>query len=218
MSNIHSIIIPEETLEEWQQLADILTWLLGSPIALINRYCETAIETQISSSNPENPFNRGAQFPLDGVYCGEVIKSRKKLIVKNALKDEAWKDTFEAEAGLLSYLGYPIYLPGGALFGTICVVDRKEHEYNEMQQKVVERFKYMVESHMQLLFKNEELERRLSEIKTLRSLLPICSNCKKVRDDEGYWSQIDNYILKHTGTEFSHGICPDCMKKLYPDY
>jgi len=49
-------------------------------------------------------------------------------------------------------------------------------------------------------------------------LLPISASCKKIRDDKGYWNQIEGYIRDHSEAEFSHGICPDCMKKLYPDY
>ena len=63
-----------------------------------------------------------------------------------------------------------------------------------------------------------ELQEALAEVKALSGLLPICSNCKKIRDDKGYWSQIESYIGKHSEAEFSHGICPDCAKKLYPEF
>jgi len=62
-----------------------------------------------------------------------------------------------------------------------------------------------------------DLQKALSEVKTLRGFLPICSHCKKIRDDKGYWHQIESYIHKHFETEFSHGICPECAKKYYPD-
>jgi PAS domain S-box-containing protein len=62
-----------------------------------------------------------------------------------------------------------------------------------------------------------ELQKALSEVKTLQGFLPICSYCKNIRDDKGYWSKIESYINKHSGAEFSHGICPECAKKLYPD-
>ena len=61
-----------------------------------------------------------------------------------------------------------------------------------------------------------ELQKALSEVKTLRGLLPICCNCKKIRDDNGYWNRIESYIQSHSEAEFSHGICPDCLKELYP--
>ncbi len=62
-----------------------------------------------------------------------------------------------------------------------------------------------------------ELERSMKEIKQLRGILPICASCKKIRDDRGYWTQVEVYISSHSNTEFSHGICPDCAQKLYPD-
>ena len=62
-----------------------------------------------------------------------------------------------------------------------------------------------------------DLQSALNEIKVLRGILPICSKCKKIRDDTGYWEQIESYIDKHSDASFSHGICPDCIKELYPD-
>lgn len=63
----------------------------------------------------------------------------------------------------------------------------------------------------------KELQEALSKVKILSGLLPICASCKKVRDDKGYWRQIEAYIREHADVEFSHGLCPECMKKLYPE-
>lgn len=63
-----------------------------------------------------------------------------------------------------------------------------------------------------------ELKEALDHIKTLRGIVPICANCKKIRDDKGFWQQVEIYVHNHTEAEFSHGICPDCMVKLYPEY
>lgn len=64
----------------------------------------------------------------------------------------------------------------------------------------------------------ENLERTLGEVKTLRGILPICSFCKKIRDDDGYWDQVEVYVTEHSEADFSHGVCPDCMKRHYPDF
>lgn len=63
-----------------------------------------------------------------------------------------------------------------------------------------------------------ELREALDNIKTLTGLLPICAACKKVRDDKGYWSQIEAYVSEHSEAEFTHSICPECARKLYPGY
>ena len=63
-----------------------------------------------------------------------------------------------------------------------------------------------------------ELQETVTKIKTLGGLLPICSNCKKIRDDKGYWKQIESYIRDHSQAEFTHGLCPKCANKLYPEF
>ncbi len=65
--------------------------------------------------------------------------------------------------------------------------------------------------------KNDKLQKALDEIKTLQGLIPICGSCKKIRDDEGFWEQVEVYFTERSGAKFSHGICPDCKEKLYSD-
>lgn len=63
-----------------------------------------------------------------------------------------------------------------------------------------------------------ELREALDKVKTLSGLLPICANCKKIRDDQGYWHQVEIFIREHSAAQFTHGICPDCAKELYPGF
>lgn len=77
--------------------------------------------------------------------------------------------------------------------------------------------KARVKTHIQLNDTLQDLQTALSEVKTLRGFLPICSYCKKIRDDKGYWNQIESYIQEHSDAEFSHSVCQECAKKYYPD-
>jgi hypothetical protein len=63
-----------------------------------------------------------------------------------------------------------------------------------------------------------ELQTALAEVRTLREILPICSYCRKIRDDENFWHTVEAYIARHTATKFTHGICPSCMIKLEPEF
>lgn len=65
---------------------------------------------------------------------------------------------------------------------------------------------------------NQELTDALSAVRQLSGLLPICSNCKRIRDGQGAWQELEAYIHRYSGAEFTHGICPDCSRELYPDY
>ena len=64
----------------------------------------------------------------------------------------------------------------------------------------------------------QDLQKALSEVKTLQGILPICSHCKKIRDDQGCWQKVEKYIRDRSEVEFSHGICPECAKEFWGDY
>lgn len=83
------------------------------------------------------------------------------------------------------------------------------HHTDITEQKQVEREKAKLVA---------ELTEALAEVKKLSGFLPICASCKKIRDDQGYWRQVEEYIREHSEAEFSHSICPECSKKLYPEF
>ena len=65
---------------------------------------------------------------------------------------------------------------------------------------------------------NDRLRKALDKIKRLQGILPICASCKNIRDDKGYWHEVETYICEHSIAEFSHSICPRCLRKLYPEF
>jgi phosphoserine phosphatase RsbU/P len=87
----------------------------------------------------------------------------------------------------------------------------------EVGRRLVETQGALIESQAMLAAKVQELELALEQIKTLRGIVPICANCKKIRNDSGYWQQVEIYVRDHTEAEFTHGICPECIQKLYPE-
>jgi hypothetical protein len=103
--------------------------------------------------------------------------------------------------------------------GTLVVTMLTLASVSWLAVRVVERtIESLRAANRQLSDRNAELKRAMAEIRILRGILPICSHCKKIRDDQGYWNQLEAYINRQTGAEFTHGICPECAKKLYPQY
>lgn len=107
------------------------------------------------------------------------------------------------------------------IFSTICatvasffILRRHIKLIGSLQAKTIEN------EHLQneLKKKLEDLTVALSKVKTLSGFLPICASCKKIRDDKGYWNQIEIYIKDHSEADFSHGICPQCATRMYPEY
>ena len=100
------------------------------------------------------------------------------------------------------------------IFGVPLMVKGERRGAYAIYQDIAERRRH--EAERERLVK--ELQEALANVKTLRGLLPICSSCKNVRDDQGYWSRIETYLSAHSEAEFSHGICPDCARRLYPEH
>ena len=216
--------IPSQIVEIWQRIVDSISASLSVPSIMINRLEPPDLEVFRSNISPDNPFPAGTRMPMLGVYCETAAKKRQKVQVEDARKDPLWADSPTAKAGIFAYLGFPVFWPSGEVFGTICAVDTKENKWVAPSETLLQTVKEAVEAHLALVAameelrkKNEELERTLNEVKILRGLLPICSSCKKIRDDKGYWNQIEEYIEERSEAEFSHGICPACAKELYPD-
>jgi two-component system cell cycle sensor histidine kinase/response regulator CckA len=112
-------------------------------------------------------------------------------------------------------LRIPILLIMAAFYGVFAEMVRKERKQKAGLIDYIAVLKQAEEERERLI---RELQDALANIKTLKGLLPICYSCKQIRDDKGYWNQIDTYVREHTEAEFTHGICPACAKKLYPDY
>ena len=129
-------------------------------------------------------------------------------IIKNQVLSRGYSDIYEKEYRHKNGKVFPVALRTVLLrnedhtpVGMWAIV----HDITERRRKAAEREELIA-----------ELQQALSEVKTLSGLLPICSSCKKIRDDKGYWNQIESYITSHSDALFSHGICPECAKNLYP--
>jgi DNA-binding NarL/FixJ family response regulator len=81
---------------------------------------------------------------------------------------------------------------------------------------VTRAIRYAIERHQILEERKKLMQEALATVKTLKGLLPICAACKKIRDDKGYWNQLEAYIEAHSDAEFTHGLCPECKKKVFP--
>jgi len=213
-------------LKDWQDIADTLAEIAGIPAALIMRLTEPHIEVTVSSQSQDNPYHPGDKeiFKDSGLYCETVIKRNEKLCIPDALSDENWKDNPDVKLNMISYLGYPILLPDKKPFGTICVLDNKPNHYSPVIEKLMVKFRSLIESHLELIYmnqvlgdKNRKLTDYLTELKVLRDFVPICSYCKSIRNEENQWKPVEEYIARQPDSEFTHSICPDCLEKHFPD-
>ena len=131
------------------------------------------------------------------------------------------RDGFSLRYELFLFVLFGILLTWFAVFGGFvsdlrrrlgAQRDALQRAQQGMQSEVEERRKAQVEKDELIL----ELRDALAKVRTLHGLLPICASCKRIRDDQGYWNQIETYVRERSDAEFTHGLCPDCARRLYP--
>ncbi len=135
----------------------------------------------------------GTEKQLDQCPLPKMLASGKRECVEMQIQDGRW----------MMITVDPVYDDSGKVIKAVHIA-----------RDITERIKIQDERERLLL----ELQKATATVDTLSGLIPICSNCKKIRDDKGYWNQLEKFIKKYANVDFSHSICPDCAKKLYPDY
>jgi response regulator RpfG family c-di-GMP phosphodiesterase len=144
---------------------------------------------------------------LDGVEACRQIKSRPHLcdipIIMVTAKTDLSNLQAAFAAGANDYITKPVNSIELLARVSSALALKKEMDCRKAREGELRR-------------SNDELQKALRDVKVLRGLIPICASCKKIRNDAGFWQQLEEYIGEHSEAEFSHGICQPCVKKLYP--
>ena len=158
--------IPKDMLGKWQRVVDILARLLHVPAGLIMKRVPPEHRVFIASRSPDNPYVIGDIFTLDtGLYCDTVMRERRLLLVRDAMKEPEWDRNPDLKHGMVFYLGLPLAWPDGSIFGTICVLDGQTNAQAITYTDLLVEFKGVVESDLRYLV---EVTERKSAQKKLR--------------------------------------------------
>jgi PAS domain S-box-containing protein len=217
---ITRLLAENENIRESEQRYKVLFESIPASLHVVNA------DGYITDVNPFHVEHMGRGSMSREDYRGKHLSTRKSLALNGMI--ESFERvlqgfSFNAEAvffpsvsgggeGYFNIRGVPLKRNSrivGALFISedVTALKRVEAELTIHKEKLEE----LVQA------RTLELRDALSKVKTLSGLIPICASCKNVRNDQGYWIQVEGYLREHSDVEFSHGLCPGCMKKLYPD-
>ena len=164
MNTPEIIQIPSLTVHKWQEIVDLLAEVLHVPSALVMKVEPPNIKVFVSSELKGNPYERDEVACLNtGLYCETVMKTRALLLVPNALVDQEWKANPDIKLGMISYMGFPVAWPNGAIFGTICVLDSRRNEYSELYKKLLLQCRDVLQADLMSLQARNELELKVLE-------------------------------------------------------
>ena len=199
----------EKTYDDITALA---AYLCNVPIAMISLVDESRqwFKSKLGLNECETP--------RDVAFCAHAILQTEPLIVRDALKDMRFSDSalVTRSPHIRFYAGFPLASPEGCAVGSLCAIDRRPRQLTAEQKGAMQALARQVMALLELRRVSAQMAEALEKVKTLQGLLPICAWCKRIRDDKGYWNQVEAYIHTHTGTDFTHGICPDCYEKQRP--
>ncbi|MCW5203371.1 MAG: GAF domain-containing protein [Candidatus Electrothrix communis] len=218
---------PEQAFDDITLLA---SFICETPISLITLLDETRqwFKSKIGVSVPETS--------REIAFCNHAIMQPDILIIQNTLNDKrfATNPLVTRDPNIRFYAGSQLVTPDGYPLGTLCVIDQKPRNLSQEQRHALEALARQIISQLELRRSSyeltqannsqkkliTELQKALSRIETLEGMIPICAHCKKIRDDQGYWHQVEVYIgqLSAANFDFTHGICPDCMQNFYPEF
>jgi PAS domain S-box-containing protein len=164
MSALEMIQIPSEIVQKWQDIVDLLAEILRVPSALVMKVEPPNIKVFVSSESEGNPYEEDEVACLNtGLYCETVMRTRNLLLVTDALVDQEWKVNPDIKLGMISYMGFPVAWPNGDIFGTICVLDSRRNEYNELYKKLLLQCRDVLQADLTSLQARNELELKVRE-------------------------------------------------------
>jgi GAF domain-containing protein len=160
----------------------------------------------------------GSEDPREVSFCAHTMYQTSLMVVEDARTDERFASNplVTGNPHIRFYAGAPLISPGGYGLGSLCIIDRTPRKLSPERGAALEKLATVVVSQLELRRVSHDLAQAATRIKTLSGLLPICSHCKAVRNDQNYWQSVDMYVKTHTDATVSHGVCPDCAKKFYP--
>jgi PAS domain S-box-containing protein len=162
--------IPDDMKVQWQRIVDLMAGILGVPTGLIMRTDPPQIEVFRSSNTKGNPYRVGERANLNtGLYCEEVMKEGAALLVRDATKDPKWAQNPDIELGMTYYFGFPIQWPDGEVFGTICVLDKKDNPQATACKELLSEFKAVIERDLLIIIENENREKLVAELELHRT-------------------------------------------------
>jgi hypothetical protein len=196
----------------YDDITALAAYLCRAPIAMISLVDESRqwFKSKLGLNQRETP--------RDVAFCAHAILQTEPLIVRDALKDARFADSalVTRSPHIRFYAGFPLSSPEGFALGTLCAIDRKPRQLSATQKSAMQTLARQVMALLELRRVSARMAEALERVKTLHGLLPICAWCKRIRDDKGYWNQVEAYIHEHTGADFTHGICPECLAKNRP--
>jgi GAF domain-containing protein len=227
-------ILDSEPEQGFDDLVQLAAHLFGAPMAFVS-----LVDAERQWFKAKVGLE-ACETSRDVAFCAHAILEREPLVVPDARLDPrfAANELVTGEPHIRFYVGAPLLAGVGSALGTLCVIDTVARAADPASVTMLQKLAAMVVDRLELRRKLEELrvalaardaadaarectvlelQTALDRVRQLEGLLPICSGCRQIRDDQGSWRVLEHYLVARGAARFTHSICPACVQVLYPD-
>lgn len=206
-------ILDTPTEQTYDDITSLAAFICDVPIALISL---VDTERQWFKSKVGMTVSETSR---DVSFCAHAILNKDIMIVKDARNDDrfAGNPLVTCAPNIRFYAGVPLITASDHSLGTLCVIDYQPRELSNVQERTLIALARQIVMQLELQRVSLQLADALDKIELMDGLIPICSHCKGIRDDRGFWSSVERYIEQHSDARLTHGICDQCIQLHYPD-
>ena len=201
-------ILDTEAEAQFDNLTRLAADLCALPIALVSLVDSERqwFKSRVGLDPPETP--------REHAFCAHAIHGEDVMVVEDATRDVRFANNplVTGEPNIRFYAGAPLITTDGHALGTLCVIGDAPRTISAQETRALETLAQQAMTLLEYRRVSRDLSEALSQVKVLSGLIPICAWCKQVRDDDGYWHEVDRFIATHTGADITHGICPECLQ------
>lgn len=202
---------PEKAFDDLTTLASVLC---HTPIALV---------TFVDRDRQWFKSRMGisvAQTSRQFSFCAHTILQSSVLVVPDASADDRFKDNpwVVNDPSVRFYAGAPVFTVDGLPVGTVCVFDREPRTLSVGEEESLRTVARLGTTLLEFRRTTKDLNAAVERIEIMSELLPMCTSCRRLQNEQGQWLVLEQYVRGHGHPAEGHSVCPDCAKKLYPDY
>jgi GAF domain-containing protein len=208
-------ILDTKREQDYDDLVELAAHLAECPMAVVSLVAEDRQWFKACIGVTEQQTSREISF------CAHAILTPEQpLIVPDTHHDARFAENSNVLGGpqIRFYAGFPLVTVAGHALGTLCVMDRRPRSIETVPMKYLATIARQVTQLMELRRVSKGLAQALQHASTLEGLLPICCQCKAIKDETGKWLRLEGYVMARTPAKFTHGFCPECATKLYPEW
>ncbi len=206
-------ILDTPSEEAYDDITALAAFICGVPIALISlvdadrQWFKSKVGIDISETK------------RDVSICAHAILNQGITVIRDTREDPRFASNplVTLTPAIRFYAGVPLRAADNHPIGTLCVIDHQPRDLSDAQIRTLEALARQVVLQLELRRSSALLADALDRIRLIEGLIPICSYCKSIRNDQGYWSTVEKFIQEHSEVQFTHGVCDSCMEKHFPE-